>query len=79
MSEKLSKEKIINLIELYENASCLWDTKSSDYKNKIKRTDAFIDIANKLNVEEQEVRKKIESLLTQYHREKKSGFKIWYV
>jgi len=72
MSDKWSKEKIIHLIELYENASCLWDSKSSDYKNKIKRKDAFIDIANKLNFEEQEVRKKIESLLTQYRREKKA-------
>jgi hypothetical protein len=72
MSENWSKEKIINLIELYENASCLWDTKSSDYKNKIKRTDAFIDMANKLNFKEHEVRKKIESLLTQYRREKKA-------
>ncbi|KAL4091676.1 hypothetical protein QTP88_026329 [Uroleucon formosanum] len=72
MSENWSKDKIINLIELYENASCLWDTKSSDYKNKIKHTDAFIDIANKLNFKEHEVRKKIESLLTQYRREKKA-------
>jgi len=72
MSEKWSKEKIINLIQLYEDASCLWNAKSPDYKNKIKRTDAFIDIANKLNAEEQEVRKKIESLLTQYRREKKA-------
>lgn len=58
MSEKWSKEKIFHVIELYENASCLWDTKSSDYKNKIKRRDAFIGIANKLNLEEQEIRKK---------------------
>jgi len=74
MSEKWSKENIINLIELYVNASCLWGTISSYYKNKIKRTDAFIDIANKLNFEEQEVRKKIESLLTQYRKEKRLWF-----
>jgi len=55
MSEKRSKENIIRLIEFYENARCLWDRKSSDYKNKIKRTDAFIDIANNLNCEEQEL------------------------
>lgn len=64
MSEKWSKEKIIHLIESWnENASCLWDTKSSDFKNKIKRRDAFMGIANKLNkiVQEQEKRKKIES------------------
>jgi len=52
MSENWSKENVINLIDLYDNASCLWDTKSYDYKNKIKRTDAFIDITNKLNFDE---------------------------
>lgn len=69
---KWTKENIIRLIELYENEKCLWDTRSSDHKNKIKRTDAFIKIANDLNFEEQEVRKKMDSLLTQYRREKKA-------
>jgi len=69
---KWTKENIIRLIELYENEKCLWDTKSSDHKNKIKRTDVFIKIANDLNFEEQEVRKKMDSLLTQYRREKKA-------
>jgi len=36
MSEKWSNENIVRLIELYENARCLWDTKSSDYENQIK-------------------------------------------
>lgn len=35
-------------------------------------TDVFIDIAIKPNFEEQEVRRKIESLPTQYRREKKA-------
>lgn len=54
---KWTKENIIRLIELYENEKCLWDSKSPDHKNKIKRTDAFIKIANDPKFEEQEEKK----------------------
>ena len=37
----LSKDGILNLIELYEKYPVIWDSKNGDYYNKYKKNDAW--------------------------------------
>ena len=41
------------------------------YKNRIKRADAWLDIANVLNVDRKEAEKEIKNLVAQFRRELK--------
>lgn len=54
----------------------LWDTTSSNYKNKFKKNDAWSEISNILNIEKSEVEKKMKNCICQFYREckkEKSG------
>ncbi|CAH1114372.1 unnamed protein product [Psylliodes chrysocephalus] len=66
-----SDEKIIELIELYRENECLWNIKSAEYKNNIKRKAAITDIAKNLFVKEEIIKKKITSIRSTYLMEKK--------
>lgn len=67
-----NQDNVIMLIQLYESNKLLWDTSDSDYKNKYKRKDAYAAIATELGINNaDEVKKKIESILAQFRREKK--------
>ncbi|KAG8250204.1 hypothetical protein J6590_106575 [Homalodisca vitripennis] len=46
---------------------------NKEYKNKFKRKDAYAAIATELGVNAEEVKKKIDSILAQYRREKKTN------
>lgn len=66
-----SDEKLFTLIELYRQNECLWDIKSPYYKNTIKRKAAFTIIGEKLDLDEETIKKKIASLRATYILEKK--------
>ncbi|KAH8369809.1 hypothetical protein KR093_001007, partial [Drosophila rubida] len=59
----------ILLIEYYENHSVLWDVLSADYKNKIKKQNAYCEIAKRLEKSEYEIKTKIHHLRTQFLQE----------
>ncbi|KAG8278503.1 hypothetical protein J6590_019135 [Homalodisca vitripennis] len=68
-----TQDNVISLIQLYELHRLLWDTNEPNYKNKYKRKDSYTSIAKELGVNNtEEVKKKIESLLVQFRREKKA-------
>lgn len=66
-----SDEKIFILLDLYQKNECLWDVKSPDYKNAIKRKSALSNIAENLNLDQELVKKKIASIRATYLLEKK--------
>ncbi|XP_063868894.1 uncharacterized protein LOC135104973 [Scylla paramamosain] len=79
------RKETLLLIELYRQNPCLWNVKSTVYKDRNKRVAAINEITaglnrNGLSVTASEVKKKIESIRSQYRRElrkqeksKKSG------
>ncbi|KAG8246555.1 hypothetical protein J6590_082327 [Homalodisca vitripennis] len=68
-----NQDNIVMLIQLYESNKLLWDISDKEYKNKFKRKDAYAAIATELGVNAEEVKKKIDSILAQYRREKKTN------
>ncbi|KAL1516253.1 hypothetical protein ABEB36_000172 [Hypothenemus hampei] len=74
-----ANDKTIELIELYRSKDCLWNPKSKHYKLLNKKNDAWGEIASEINCDMPEVKKKVNSLLASFRRErqkvvaKKSG------
>ncbi|CAI6352804.1 unnamed protein product [Macrosiphum euphorbiae] len=66
-----SQDKTLQLIESYRLHPVLWDCKLSEYKLREKRYDAWNEIANSLNVEKDEVERKIKNLTSHFSRESK--------
>lgn len=65
-----SQEKCLLMIEAYQNHSCLWDPTFEHYKNTKRKQDAWQDIANVLECNFEETKKKMDSLLASYRRER---------
>jgi hypothetical protein len=71
MSAAWGNEIVLQLIELYQNHRLLWDTSNRDYKNKVKKNDAWEDIANALKLPRKQVEAKVHNLRSQFLRETK--------
>lgn len=67
----LGNETVLLLIELYQSHGLLWDTSNHDYRNKIKKNDAWEDIAKALKLPRKEIEAKVHTLRSQFIREKK--------
>lgn len=63
-------ENVLKLVELFRANRVLWDTNDAAYHNKIKRRRSLHEIAFTLQTTEEEVKKKIKGLRTQYASEK---------
>lgn len=66
-----TQEKTIELIQEFEKNECLWNVRIKDYKDLLKKKDAWCDIAKMLESNVEEVEKKMKSILSAYRREKK--------
>ncbi|XP_039609702.1 uncharacterized protein LOC120529710 [Polypterus senegalus] len=64
-----SKQRVHELIGLYEEEQVLWNGKCKDYHNKSQRQAALDRLAAKLNVPVNEVNKKLMNLRTYYSKE----------
>lgn len=64
-------DTVLSLLELYESCVLLWDTSRSDYRNKIKKNDAWEDIAKTLELPRKEIETKVHTLRSQFVRERK--------
>ncbi|XP_074027265.1 uncharacterized protein [Leptinotarsa decemlineata] len=60
----------LKLINVYREREVLWNPVHNDYKNKIKKLDAWNDISKIMKGDTGEVKKKMESLLTSFRRER---------
>jgi len=66
-----SQDKTLELIELYRLRPILWNCKLNDYKNRNKRQDTFNEIATLMNIDKDEVERKIKNLSSHFARESK--------
>ncbi|XP_022186586.2 uncharacterized protein LOC111045461 [Nilaparvata lugens] len=65
-----SKENILEFIDLYKETTVLWDPKDPFHYNKVKKNEAWEDIAREIGRSAEECRKKMEYLLAALRREK---------
>lgn len=66
-----TREKVLQVIDLYRENVLLWNPQHSDYKDRTKRKDALKRISETLEIDQSDVDKKIKTLLSQYRREAK--------
>lgn len=64
------REKVICLIRLFEERPCLWDKTHKFYRDRDAKNAAMLEISEQLNLSCIEVERKLNTLLTQYRREK---------
>ncbi|KAL1488148.1 hypothetical protein ABEB36_015106 [Hypothenemus hampei] len=64
------RESIIDFINSYRCKEILWDTKHPKYYNKIKKNDAWEELAVEFNTTADECKKKMNGLLSALRREK---------
>jgi hypothetical protein len=65
-----SKEDVIKLIDQYRTRNVIWDPKNTDHFNKIKKQDAWEEIAKEMNRSVDDCKKKMEYLLASLRRER---------
>lgn len=65
-----SNKDCLELIGAYERHNILWDTRHPMHNSKIAKQEAWISIARELNIDIEEIRKKINSLLGSFRRER---------
>lgn len=59
------------LIELYRESPVLLDARCPDYKNRYKKADALLELAEALSTTPDSIDKKIKNITSQYAREKR--------
>lgn len=70
-----TRDNCLQLIDVYEEHEELWNPRHGNYYNKIKKHDAWSAISTAMGCATEEVKKKIDSLLSSFRREKAKGTK----
>nr|CAH7723793.1 unnamed protein product [Callosobruchus chinensis] len=65
-----TNEKCLILIGLYESDIVLWDPKYEQYFSRQKKEDAWRDISISMEIDVEEIKKKMTSLLGSFRRER---------
>lgn len=63
-------EKCLQLIDLYKSKPEIWQSTHNWYHNKLKKHDAWCDIAKEMETTVDIVKAKVNSLLSSFRREK---------
>lgn len=63
-------EKCIELIEIYASKREIWDRNHKLYHNKIRKHDAWMDIASRMECTVEVTKGKMNSLLSSFRRER---------
>lgn len=71
MENKMNKNDVIKLINLYKENPCLWDINSRLYKRHDFKSTAYENISQNMNLPVEVIKKKIKSLRNTYTTEKK--------
>ena len=73
-----SEDLVLQLIEAYRERPVLWDVGHKLFKIKTKRNDVWEELATIFNTDRYEEKKKINSLLASFRRERrKVVYSIW--
>lgn len=62
-------EKYLDFIEDYRKSEVLWDVRNSNYKNNRVKSVVLLALAQKYNLDEDGIKKKIKNLRSAFHRE----------
>lgn len=65
-----SNDSVLQLIDAYRIRPVLWNSSDPFYKNKNKKEDAWRELAELLKTDSAEIKKKMQSLLASFRREK---------
>lgn len=65
-----SNTLVLKLIDLYRERPCLWNPSDNEYKSKKRKLEAWCQLGDALQCEPVEVKKKIDSLLSSFRRER---------
>ncbi|XP_073846308.1 uncharacterized protein [Musca autumnalis] len=71
MVKEIKGERILQMISMYRDRECLWNTKSELYRRKDLKERAFKEIGREFNMTVTDVKKKLKSLRATYLLEKK--------
>jgi hypothetical protein len=66
-----SEDLVLQLIEAYRDRPVLWDVRHECFKIKSKRNDVWEELATLFNTNRYEVKKKVNSLLASFRRERR--------
>lgn len=69
------KSEVDDLINVYRSKPELWDVKNQVYKDRVKKKDAFKEIADKFCTSVEEITRKIHNLRNQFNNELKKSMK----
>nr|CAI5849122.1 unnamed protein product [Callosobruchus analis] len=79
MSFRWSEETTLKFVEKYLEHECLWNIKSTHYKNKIMKESAYLDLENSMNLSGfgvKEIKMKIKNIRSTYSQELKKIKKV---
>lgn len=65
-----NRENCLKLIDLYKQQPSLWDPTNQNYYTRLNKQNAWLNIANSLECSVDDVKRKMESLLGSFRREK---------
>jgi hypothetical protein len=65
-----TQESVIDFIERYETKEIIWDPKHPMHFNKVKKQGAWEELGKEMNRSVDEIKKKMEILLSSLRREK---------
>lgn len=65
---KWSQEEIFELIEVYEENSVLWDTKSKEHRNREKKDAILTSIGQRFKCSSEEIERKLHNLRNQVRK-----------
>jgi uncharacterized protein YwgA len=68
-----NREQVTLLIDMYREKRELWDPSYEHYKNRNRKHDAWLEIANTLDTSHEAVEKKMKNLIFQFNREEKKA------
>jgi hypothetical protein len=68
-----SEDLVLQFIEAYRDRPVLWDVRHKFFKIKNKRNDAWEELATLFNTNRYEAKKKINSLLASFRRERRKS------
>jgi hypothetical protein len=64
------REKTLLLIDKYRENTILWDPRHEEHYNKLRRNDAWVELANEMDTDAEACKRKVISLLASLRREK---------
>ena len=67
--QKWRDEDVLELIELFEERTCLWDIHSNEYAERTKKEKAYLEIAEHFQTTSANVKRKLNTLRAQLGRE----------